>query len=610
MARRHAGLRSSIACTTRSGIALAITVGLASAQAQHPFAAPTSIPAFTLGGVGGVFDYNRDGSPDVIAPSVFFGTLLTALDEDGRALAVNAGGPGHVVPGTPSLPTALAMACGDVDGDGRDDLVSVTSVGTVHLHRNLGSTRLGAANVAPDVVVDNFAAAYPISPPMVSYWFPVAKVVDFDRDGNQDIVVGGGRIDRWSGNTMPGFVAFYRGNGAGQFAIHRHQVAGDVVDLEVADLDANGVPDRLVALTETGGVGAFQQELVHLSFSGGQLFATSAPHNLGGGRFTALAVADVVGDGNADYVLTQTTPSGGTITSSVMWQQGDGAGNVLSWNWGYFYLPPNPTALQDYVPAVEAGDWNRDGHVDLAVVRGFVQPTNTMSTAQPTYADSELLVALGPNLPFATFESIALPGAHSWSSTYNQLFPLLPLFGAPGLLQTFDLRQDGSVDLLVLGMRGQNGTAGTTCIATLVNTTPGQTGDARMQKVGDASGGLPTRKARLGFDGGRPKPGNAAFGCTLQNVQGGSLCGIAWGPLGYERLFTSYGVDVHMVPVEYGAAALASGTGSSDGFFRQALPIPNIPALVGDAGYFQFAYYDHVSGTFGGSHATGLSIGQ
>jgi len=127
-------------------------------------------------------------------------------------------------------------------------------------------------------------------------------------------------------------------------------------------------------------------------------------------------VANVVGGPESDYVLTQTTPTGGTMLAATGWYEGDGAGNALTWSWGNFVLPPNPTTLQEYCAAVEAGDWNRDGHVDLAVLRGFVQPSNTMSSGQPTFHDSELLVAMGPNLPYATFESIALPGAHSWSS--------------------------------------------------------------------------------------------------------------------------------------------------------------------------------------------------
>ena len=610
MGQRHHGSQRMAAVTTRLGAALAITAIPAMAQALHPFAAPTATNAFSLGGVAGVLDYNRDGSPDLVMPSVFFGTLLTALDENGKALATNVGGPGHVVPGSASLPTALAMAGGDVDGDGRDDLVSVTSVGTVHLHRNLGSTRLGAANMAPDVVIDNFSALFPISPPMVGYWFPVIQVVDFDQDGNKDVVLGGGRIDRWTGSTMPGFVAFYRNAGNGTFTTFRQPVSGDVVDLEVADLDGNGTPDRLVALTETGAVGAFMQELVHFAFNGGQLVQTHAAQNVSPGRFTALAVANVVGGPESDYVLTQTTATVGSLLAATVWYEGDGAGNALTWSWGNFVLPPNPTTLQEYCVAVEAVDWNRDGHVDLAVLRGFVQPSNTMSSVQPTFHDSELLVAMGPNLPYATFQSIALPGAHSWSSIYNQLFPLLPLFAAPGFLQQIDLRQDGSMDLVVLGMRSAGGTAAQTCIATLINTTPGQLGDARMAKVGEPSGGLPTRKARLGFDGGRPKPANPGFTCTLQNVQAGCLCGLSWGPIGYEQLFVAFGFDVHMVPVEYSAAAVAAGSGANDGFLAVALPIPNLTALIGDAGYFQFCYFDHVSGTFGATHATGLSIGN
>lgn len=603
------GARSASTTEILASAVLAFA-GAATAQGLHPFAAPKSIPAFSLGGTAAVLDYNRDASPDLVVPSVFFGTLLNALDEDGAALATNVNGPIQAVPGSAQFVTALAMAGGDVDRDGLQDLVTVTSVGTVNLQRNLGSQRLGAGAFAPDVIIDNFAAVCPVNPPLISYWFPVVEIVDLDHDGFQDIVVGGSAIDRWSGLTTPGFVGYYRGDGTGSFTIHRHMLAGTVVDLEIADLDANGVHDRVVVLTEQGGAGAFTQDLVHLSFSGGQLFATNPAQNVSPGRFTALEMADVLGDGNADYVLAQVTPSSGMLTSAVMWFQGDGAGNVVTGNWGNFLLPPNPTTLQEFIPAVEVGDWNRDGHVDLAVLRGFVQPVNSMSNVQPTYADSELLVAMGPNLMFASFGAIALPGAHSWSSSYNQLFPLLPLFAAPGFLRQIDLHLDGSRDLVVLGMRGMNGTAATTTVATLANTTPGTLGDTRFEKIGVPSGGLAARPARLGFDGGRAKPGNQGFGCTVQNVQSGSLVGLVWGLQGYPSLFQSHGIDAHLIPMEYLTAGVAAGAGANDGFFRQPLAIPSLPALIGDAGYFQAVYFDHVSGTFGGSHATGVSIGQ
>lgn len=600
------GARSSIGMSLAGAAAFGLG---AAAQAPHPFGPPRSIAAFSLGGAGAVLDFNRDASPDLVLPSVFFGTLIHALDEDGAALAINAAGPGQIVPGAPTFAAAIALASGDFDHDGRDDLVAVTSLGTVHVQRNLGSGLLTAGNFAADVIIDHFAPAFPCQPPLVGYWFPVAETVDLDDDGNQDIVVGGGPIDRWTGSTLPGFVAWYRGDGAGNFTVSRLVLPGTVVDVDFADLDGDAELDHVVVLGEQGSAGAFSQTLQHVSIQGGQLAASHPPLLVGPGRFTALAVADVVGLPAPDYLFAMTMPSGGTLTAGAMWFEGDGQGGFAPSSWGWLALPPNPTGLQDYAPALEVGDWNRDGHLDLAVLRGFVQPSALNAAASPVFGDSELLVAMGPQLQFAAFAAIPLPGAHSWSSTYNHLFPLLPVFGAPGCLRRIDLGQDDSVDLAVLGMRPTVAST-MTVVATLRNTTPPQPGDARFQKLGAPSGGLAARPARLGFDGGRPRPGNANFGCTVQNVQGGCLVGLVWGPLGFADLFTSHGVTAHLAPAVCLPAGLAAGGGTNDGFYRVPLPIPNSPALVGDAGWFQAAYYDHVAGVFGGTHATGVSIGQ
>jgi hypothetical protein len=579
------------------------------AQSAHPFAAPTSTTTFSLSAVAGVADLNRDGSPDVIVPGLFYGTITTALDENGSALATNGNGPG-IAPaaGVTTLPRAAVMASGRFDQDGLEDLVSVSTCGTTHFHRNLGSTLLGGASFSPDVCIDNFRVRYPVNPPFVHYWFPCAQVGDFDQDGFQDFLVAGGPIDRWGASTRPGFVCVYKGNGAGGFDIIRHPVAGSIIDAEFADLDNNGTLDHVVALMQTGSVGAFGYDMLHFALVSGELVATTSAQSIGPGKLTALELADVIGDANKDYILSQTSASGGSISSQVYYFQGDGLGNVSTSVWGTFLLPPNTTGLGDYVSSLEVGDWNRDNQVDIAILRGFVQPQPPISAAPATYANSEVLVAMGPTLVYAPIERIAMPGYHSFSSTHSSHFSLLPLFAEPEGIRTIDLGQDSSPDLLVTGLR-QLGPSGGTMIATLKNLTPPMIGDARFERIGDPSGGAPGRPARLGFEGGRPRPGNTNFACTIQNVQGGCLVGLMWGSVAIPNLFSASGIEFHLVPVDFGCAFLASGSLPGEGFHSFPLPIPNLPAMVGDAGYFQCSYYDHVSGHFGGTQATGVWIG-
>lgn len=590
---------------------VAIAGAMSTALAQgHPFAPGIEVPAFSLSAIAGLADVNRDGSLDVLLPGPFFGTLVNTLDENGAPLATNVPGPGITpIGGMPTSPVALAMVGGLLDGDGREDLITVTAGGTVHFHRNLGSTSVHQTCFQPDVVVDNFLGAFPVSPPFVNYCFPAVQIVDFDRDGEQDIVIGGGPVDRWGGSTCPGFVGFYRGDGTGNFQVHRFALSGTAIDVEVADLDNDGVHDHLVVLTETGALGAFGYEILHLAFVNGSMVLTGPAQPIAPGRFTALELTDVSGDTNLDYVLAQTSSSAGQLAAQVWYFEGNGLGTVNLSSWGVFQLPANLTGIGDFIASIQIADWNRDSHPDLAVLRSYVQAPPLASSAAVVHADSEVLVALGPALAWSTFATITLPGYVNWSSTHEHLFPLLPLTAAPDFLRTLDLGRDGSPDLFVTGIRPTSNPT-TTCLVTLRNTTPPAFGDARFEAIGEPSGGVPSRPARIGFDGGRPRPGNVDFACTIQNVQGGCLVGLIWGPYAQANLTTALGFQLHLVPTEFSCGFLASGTQPGTGWFSLPLPIPPLPALVGDIGYFQWDYYDHVAGTFGGTQATGLWIGS
>lgn len=602
--------RNTPAATAWAMLALVATQGpRPRAQSPHPFAAPVTSAAFSLNGTGAIADVNRDGSPDVVCPGLFFGTYATSLDEDGAPLAVNVPGPFYTpIPGAPTLPFPVAMTAGDLDGDGRDDLVSVTTAGGLHVHRNLGASRLDACWFAQDTIVDCFLSRFPISPPMVNYSFPVARVLDLDGDGRNDILIAGGPMDRWNGATRPGFVGFYRQLPNGAFEHHLHLLTGCAIDLAVGDFDHDGRPDHLVVVVETGAVGAFVYEVLHLQWNGSQLAAAAPPFVLTPGRCTALALADVAGDGNLDYVFAHTVPSGTGTFAMVQWIQGNGQGTLAGAPAGLLPLPQNLTSLSEFAAAIVAGDFDRDGHDDLAILRGFVQPVAPSVATGTTWADSEVLVAMGPNAAQSPCAILPLPGYQMFSSTQSTLFPLLPLQPQPGFLRAIDLRGDGNVDLMAMSLRPQSPTAAPTQLAVLRNTTPAQVGAPAIARLGAASGGNPARPARLGFEGGPPRAGNAQFAATLLNVQGGSVAGLVWGPLGIENLFVAYGIDVHIVPDAYFGAIVASGSGPGGGFARQSLPIPNLPALAGDAGWFQWAYWDPAAGAFGGSHASSVRI--
>lgn len=604
---RGGALRTQAISVPSVFVAVVVSGGAVTAQAAPPFAPPAAIATFTLSSTAGCVDVNRDGAPDVLVPGIFGGTLTTNLDERGHGLAANGSGPALTPPpGTTQLPITIGLAAGAIDHDPLDDLMAVSSVGSVHCHRNLGAERLGAAEFAPDTLVDSFAAAFPVNPPFVAYRFPRVEVLDIDHDGNQDLLLAGGPNDRWSGLELPGFVGVYLGDGAGQFQVCRHTLPGGIVDAQFADLDGDGQRETIVALVEVGSSGAFVYELHHLVLANGTLTPSSPPHLVGAGRYTALALVDVLGDGHVDYLLARTQLSAGTTSAQLLCFAGDGQGHVDDLQWSTLWLPTGIGPTGDFVSALLAADFDRDGDQDLAVLRGRVQaPTSVFGTA--TYGDSELLFAMGPDLANASFAVVTLPGYHTFSSTNSHLFPLLPLAGEPGGLRLVDFDRDSSPDLVVPGLCALSGNA--TVLATLHNLTPPQPGDARFEKVGAPSGGVATAPARLGFEGGRPTPGNQQFACTVQNLRGGSLAGLVWGPVGQDSLWQTNGITLHLAPVLCGYATIVSGSGPRDGFHSYPLPIPNAPSLIGDAGYFQYVYFDPASSTFGGTQATGVWIG-
>lgn len=598
--------RSMLARLCRAGLGCAV-VSAVSAQVPQPFLPPKAEPHFSLSAQIVALDLNRDGAQDVLSPGLFFGTVMATLDERGNTLAssnITAGTSGNLR--SAIVPTPVAMATGDLNQDGKEDLVFTLADGSVFVQRNLGSTRIDRPNLQSAIGLDYLGGMLPLNPPFAIVTYAGLQIVDLNGDGHNDVVLGCGLHDSWSAFAGAGMVCCYLSNGAGGFQAIRYQLTGSVSDIEWADIDGDGQRDHLVVLQERGGVGAFFHEMLHLSLLNGALVSSKPVLQLGPGRPVALEVADVDVDGLPDYVVAMLHTGGSAVDSSVVCFQGDGAGTPNVGTFQMLPLPPS-TAVGSYIPSVQVEDFNRDGVLDVAVLRGHTTSYPTVASQAQT-GPADVFVCMGPTPFSSSAQALHVDGFCYFGHCLRYACNVLPLRTAPDQLRVLDLGRDGNFDLMMSAIRpAANPT--TVVRVTLCNGTPPQLGDSALIKIGDASGGNPQLPARIGFDGGPPQIGNASFACTIQNLRSNCLCGLMWGPYAQANLAQVYGFDLHIGPLEFGYPVVSSG-GPSYGFASYALPIPNNPALVGDAGYFQFNYYDPSVGAFGATQATGVWIGS
>ena len=324
------------------------------------FAAPVNYPA--VAGVASLAlgDFNGDGKVDLAAGG---GKTLSILFGNGDGTFRAAGNLALSI-----SPTALAP--GDFNKDGRLDLaVTDLSGGTVSILLGDGTGKFSAE-------YDYVAGYEPAS----------LFAMDLDGDGNLDVLIGTGHPDILAPNQYSDTLTAFFGRGDGTLIGPPTYPTGAGIDgvhsMALADFDGDGKPDLAVAAGDVW---------ILLSRGGGSFktpvrLAMPASNNSSASADT-LAAADFNGDGKQDLVV------GTAFGNGVYVFLGNGDGT--------FQAPVQYTTGGN-VTSVAVADFNGDGKLDIAAC-GYAVST-------PTNANAGILLGNG-NGTFQSVKSLTGFGA-------------------------------------------------------------------------------------------------------------------------------------------------------------------------------------------------------
>lgn len=254
------------------------------------------------------------------------------------ALGDGLGGFGSTISTSFDASDPFAVGGGDLNGDGKIDLVTVNRGGG---NNNEGSISIGLSDGAGHFVMQPNASVRTASNPVGVVF------ADFNKDGKMDLAVPGGF----------GF-SILLGNGAGGFAPRTHFTTANSNSIRAADLNGDGNVDLVMVSEEFNG-----KTSVVL---GDGLGGFGAPLQFNIGAFpTDLTLADFNNDGKLDLAVAISVqdPSPSPVRSNIAVLFGDGAGGFGS---------PINFLSERTTSRIIAADLNRDGRPDIITANQLV----------------------------------------------------------------------------------------------------------------------------------------------------------------------------------------------------------------------------------------------
>lgn len=245
--------------------------------------------------------------------------------------------------------TPLTVAIGDVNGDGKPDLV-------------IANAERGTSHGGVSVLLGNGDGTFqsPFSYSTSGFDAVSVAIGDLNGDGKPDLVVGNSCLN--PGFCTYGSVDVFLGNGDGTFqpAVGYYSGGPGVDSVAIADVNGDGKADVIVALTCLNiGLCTSDGGAAILLNNGDGTLQFPVNYDSGGLDSFSVAIADVNGDHKPDLLITNSCADAACLNGSVGVLLGNGDGT--------FQSPVDYGSGAIGTLSVAVADMNGDGKADLAV---------------------------------------------------------------------------------------------------------------------------------------------------------------------------------------------------------------------------------------------------
>ena len=513
-----------------------------------------------------IADLNADGKPDLIVdnvcvdPSCVSGGLVTILlgNGDGTFQAAVGYGSGG--------PTPVFVAVGDLNGDGKPDIVLADQCSN-----NVNFS--GCDNGVTAVLLGNGDGTFQTAVPYSSggQYANFVAIGDVNGDGVPDLVVANQCEVTNFCTTLGGGIGVLLGRGDGTFqpAVASSSGGNYAFSLAMGDLNGDGKLDLVVANIcvdsncLTAGVDIFIA-------NGDGTFQSPTAYSLSGSHASSVVVADINGDGKTDVLVANNCRDRSCVDGGVSVLLGTGNGPLQA--------TPFYASAGLYPSAVAVADVNGDGNPDLLVANECTDSACTSDNVSVLLGNAD-----------GTFKpQVSYPAGGSYAFSVSAA----------------DLNGDGVSDLVV-----SNDCADPSCAAGSVSVLLGNRDGTFNSAVSYGSGGVNADFATVGDVNGDGKPDLLVSNrCSNSGCVNGSVAVLLGNGDGTFQAAVAYGLPA------YGSNSLAVADINGDGKLDLVLPtqcgvadcsMAAVHVLLGNGdGSFQTP----VSYGSGGTYASSVAI--